>query len=62
MTFESLKAMDGGFQHTESIQIERISYEDDALGVTYYHTKTDQAGLKRRDTRHIYSNLACPGI
>ncbi|OQR82239.1 hypothetical protein ACHHYP_16339 [Achlya hypogyna] len=77
MVTESLKAMDGGYQHaflvfswnlmarsksTVSIQIEHISYEEDALGVTYYQTKTDQAGLKRRDPRHIYANPASPGI
>ncbi|ETV78719.1 hypothetical protein H257_07565 [Aphanomyces astaci] len=74
---ESLKTSDSGFVHlylviswnmmarsesTEAIHIDYISFEDDAIGVTYFKSKTDQTGSKRRDPRHVYTNPSSPAI
>ncbi|KAF0697183.1 hypothetical protein As57867_012058, partial [Aphanomyces stellatus] len=74
---DSLMVMDGGFVHlflvlswnlmarsksTESVQLDHISYEEDAIGITYYKSKTDQTGSKRRDPRHVYANPARPAV
>ncbi|RHZ02616.1 hypothetical protein DYB37_012736 [Aphanomyces astaci] len=68
---ESLKILDSGFAHlflviswylmarsksTETIHLDHISLAEDAMGVTYFKSKTDQSGPKRRDPKHIYAN------
>ncbi|KAH9134953.1 hypothetical protein AeRB84_019408 [Aphanomyces euteiches] len=72
---ESLLLMDGGFTHlflvltwnlmcrsvsTQQIRFEHLSYEEDAIGVRFFKTKTDQAGEKYRDPKHLYANPLCP--
>ncbi|RHY63869.1 hypothetical protein DYB30_005634 [Aphanomyces astaci] len=74
---ESLKTSDSGFVHlylviswnlmarsksTETIRIDHISFEEDAIGITYIKSKTDQTGSKRRDPRHVYANPSSPAI
>ncbi|KAF0769835.1 hypothetical protein AaE_002654, partial [Aphanomyces astaci] len=74
---ESLKILDSGFAHlflviswnlmarsksTETIHLDHISFEEDAVGVTYFKSKTDQSGSKRRDPKHIYANPSSPAI
>ncbi|RLN89582.1 hypothetical protein DYB28_001917 [Aphanomyces astaci] len=74
---ESLKSLDSCFAHlflviswnlmarsksTETIHLDHISFEEDAVGVTYFKSKTDQSGSKRRDPKHIYANPSSPAI
>ncbi|RHX99652.1 hypothetical protein DYB36_013962 [Aphanomyces astaci] len=74
---KSLAAVDSGFVHlflviswnlmarsksTETIQLDHISFEEDAVGITYCKSKTDQAGTKRRDPRHVYANPSSPAV
>ncbi|ETV77444.1 hypothetical protein H257_08861 [Aphanomyces astaci] len=74
---ESLKTSDSGFvqlylviswnlmarsKSTETIHIDHISFEEDAIGITYIKSKTDQTGSKRRDPRHVYANPSSPAI
>ncbi|KAH9119958.1 hypothetical protein LEN26_011360 [Aphanomyces euteiches] len=47
---------------TQTIQINHISREEDALGVVFFKSKTDQAGEKSRDPRHIYANPFNPNV
>ncbi|RHZ32693.1 hypothetical protein DYB31_008890 [Aphanomyces astaci] len=71
----TILAMDAGFLHlflvlswnlmarsksTETIQLGHLSYEEDAVGITFFKSKTDQDGSKRRDPRHIYANPLQP--
>ncbi|ETV90409.1 hypothetical protein H310_14812 [Aphanomyces invadans] len=73
----TISSMDAGFLHlflvllwnlmarsksTETIQLGQLSYEEDAIGVTFFKSKTDQDGRKRRDPRHIYANPLQPHI
>ncbi|KAH9122174.1 hypothetical protein AeMF1_006420 [Aphanomyces euteiches] len=73
----SLMLLDGGFAHlfltltwnlmcwsnsTQTVRIEHLSYEEDALGVTFYKSKTDQSGTKRRDPKHVYANPLEPDV
>ncbi|KAH9102598.1 hypothetical protein AeMF1_020832 [Aphanomyces euteiches] len=30
--------------------------DEDAIGVTFFKSKTDQSGMKRRDPKHVYAN------
>ncbi|ETW03689.1 hypothetical protein H310_05075 [Aphanomyces invadans] len=77
LALASVKANDGGFQHlflvlswnlmarsksTETVQLDHLTLEGDALGVTFYKTKTDQTGSKRRDPKHLYANPLNPSI
>lgn len=67
----SLRLLDTGFTHlflilswnlmcrsksTESVQLDHFSHENDAIGCVFYKSKTDQAGDKRRDPKHLYAN------
>ncbi|KAF0690700.1 hypothetical protein As57867_017862, partial [Aphanomyces stellatus] len=71
LSLESLKLMDGGFAHlfltlswnlmcrsmsTQTVLFDHISFEEDAIGVVFHKSKTDQSGEKSRDPRHIYAN------
>ncbi|RHY54550.1 hypothetical protein DYB38_008516 [Aphanomyces astaci] len=71
----TILAMDAGFLHlflvlswnlmarsksTETIQLGHLSYEEDAVGITFFKSKIDQDGSKRRDPRHIYANPLQP--
>ncbi|KAG9415615.1 hypothetical protein AC1031_021996 [Aphanomyces cochlioides] len=72
---KSLLLNDGGFAHlfltmtwnlmcrsqsTETIQLDHLSLEGDAIGVKFYKTKTKQEGTTIRDPRHCYANPFCP--
>ncbi|KAG9414613.1 hypothetical protein AC1031_021981 [Aphanomyces cochlioides] len=72
---KSLLLNDGGFTHlfltmtwnlmcrsqsTETIQLDHLSLEGDAIGVKFYKTKTKQEGTTIRDPRHCYANPFCP--
>ncbi|ETV79837.1 hypothetical protein H257_07053 [Aphanomyces astaci] len=72
----SLVKLDGGFTHlflilswnlmcrsrsTATVRIDHFSDEGDALGVTFFKSKTDQGGTKRRDPKHVYANPQQPG-
>ncbi|KAH9103827.1 hypothetical protein AeMF1_019931, partial [Aphanomyces euteiches] len=73
----SLVLLDGGFAHlfltltwnlmcrsnsTQSVRIEHLSFEEDAIGVTFYKNKTDQTGSKRRDPKHVYAHPLEPNV
>ncbi|KAF0730075.1 hypothetical protein AaE_009325 [Aphanomyces astaci] len=45
---------------TESVRIDHLSDEGDAIGVTFFKSKTDQGGTKRRDPKHVYANPMRP--
>ena len=68
---DTMKSMDGGFSHlfltsqwnlmcrsksTETIDFDHISNEDDAIGVVFHKTKSNQSGKGAKDPRHIYGN------
>ncbi|KAH9096474.1 hypothetical protein LEN26_017427 [Aphanomyces euteiches] len=72
---ESLSLIDGGFTllflvltwnlmcrslSTQQIRFEHLGYEEVAIGIRYFKTKTDEAGDKYRDPKHLYANLLCP--
>lgn len=71
LCFRSRQLLVGGFAHlclvlswnlmcrsrsTQTIRLDHLSFEEDALGVVFYKSKTDQGGMKRRDPKHIYAN------
>ncbi|ETV92137.1 hypothetical protein H310_13391 [Aphanomyces invadans] len=45
---------------TASVRIDHFTDEGDALGVTFFKSKTDQGGTKRRDPKHLYANPMQP--
>ncbi|KAH9158466.1 hypothetical protein LEN26_002958 [Aphanomyces euteiches] len=72
---DTLSLFDGGFSHlfltlswnlmcrsisTQQVQFEHISFQEDSISVVYIVSKTDQAGEKQRDPRHIYANSFDP--
>ncbi|ETV65002.1 hypothetical protein H257_18206 [Aphanomyces astaci] len=64
----SLTKLDAGFTHlfltlswnlmcrsrsTETVRVDHLSDEGDSIGVTFFKSKTDQGGTKRRDPKHL---------
>ncbi|KAH9113936.1 hypothetical protein AeMF1_011949 [Aphanomyces euteiches] len=47
---------------TETIRFDHLSCEDDAIGVTFYKTKTKQEGTTIRDPKHCYANPLKPAV
>ena len=45
---------------TATVRIDHFTDEGDALGVTFFKSKTDQGGTKRRDPKHLYANPMQP--
>ncbi|KAG9414349.1 hypothetical protein AC1031_022042 [Aphanomyces cochlioides] len=74
---QSLGLSDGGFTHlfliltwnlmcrsksTETVRIDHLSCEEDAVAITFYKTKTKQQGTTNKDPKHCYSNPHNPDI
>ncbi|ETV69096.1 hypothetical protein H257_15066 [Aphanomyces astaci] len=72
---ESLSKLDADFTHlfliltwnlmcrsksTSTVRIDHLTDEGDAIGVTFFKSKTDQGGTKRRDPKHVYANPLRP--
>ncbi|KAH9110150.1 hypothetical protein AeMF1_014962, partial [Aphanomyces euteiches] len=47
-------------QSTETISLDHLSLEDDAIGIKFYKTKTKQEGTTIRDPRHCFANPQKP--
>ena len=45
---------------TETVRLDHLSLEEDAIGVTFFKTKSDQEGKKTIAPRHCYSNPMKP--
>ncbi|KAF0734423.1 hypothetical protein Ae201684P_018044 [Aphanomyces euteiches] len=41
---------------TQTVRFDHLTYEEDAIGVTFFKSKTDQFGMERRDPKHVYAN------
>ena len=41
---------------TQTVLFDHISFEEDAIGIVFCKSKTDQSGEKSRDPRHLYAN------
>ncbi|RHZ22266.1 hypothetical protein DYB37_010457 [Aphanomyces astaci] len=72
---ESLSKFDSGFTHlfliltwnlmcrsksTSTVRIDHLTDEGDAIGVTFFKSKTEQGGTKRRNPKHVYANPLRP--
>ncbi|ETW10352.1 hypothetical protein H310_00675 [Aphanomyces invadans] len=47
---------------TASVRIAHFTDEGDALGVTFFKSKTDLGGTKRRDPKQLYANPMQPVV
>ncbi|KAF0741617.1 hypothetical protein Ae201684_003296 [Aphanomyces euteiches] len=74
---KSLVLQDGGFTHlfliltwnlmcrsqsTETVRFDHISSEEDAIGFTFFKSKTKQEGETIKDPKHCYANPFKPSV